>query len=302
MLTLHSPVVALLTPFDAHGQIARQEFAAYLSALNSWGVRSVVTNGTTGEFPSLTRNERQQVVEFVKQHFPGTIINNVSATCVDDVRELLAGTQGYGDAVLMLPPYYYAACRDDGLCRFFEQALAGASLPIFLYNFPQHTGNKIGNDLLAMLLGKGITVAGIKDSSGDIDNAVAYKSRFPGLKIFFASDSKALTALQKGLSGSVTGAANPVPELLIAMQTDFALSGSKGQALQRCINVWTEFRETSGRLEIPLLKAAMGARIEDFPLYVRAPFTQVPAEEIERIRAVIMQCLSDFKAILAMRN
>ncbi len=298
MVNLRGPIVALLTPFDASGEIEWQAFKTYLSALFSWGVRAVIANGTTGEFPSMTLNERQKIVEFVRQNFQGTIINNVSATCVSDVRDLIAGTQGCADAVLLLPPYYYSACRNDGLCRFFVSTLSGISLPAMLYNFPQHTGNRLNADLVAMLLDKGIAIQGIKDSSGDTDNAMVYKSKFPKVKIFLGNDTKVLEVLQKGLSGSVTGGANPLPELLIAMQTDFQLSGDKAHSLQRCLDVWNEFREASGYFEIPLVKVAMGARIADFPLHVRAPFTPVPAEEIDRIRSVVFKCLKDFKTIV----
>jgi dihydrodipicolinate synthase/N-acetylneuraminate lyase len=298
MVNLRGPVVALLTPFDASGEIEWQAFKTYLTALFSWGVRTVIANGTTGEFPSLTLKERQKVVEFVRENFQGTIINNVSATCVSDVRNLIAGTQGYADAVLLLPPYYYSACRNNGLCRFFVSALSGTSLPVMLYNFPQHTGNHLGANLIAMLLDQCVAVQGIKDSSGDIDNAIIYKSHFPEVKIFFGNDAKVLDVLQKGLSGSVTGGANPLPELLIAIQADFQISGNKAQSMQRSLDVWNEFRETSGYFEIPLVKAAMGARIADFPLYVRPPFTPVPAKDIDRIRSVIIKCLSGFKTIV----
>ena len=101
MVNLHGPIVALLTPFDASGEIECQAFKTYLSSLYSWGVRTVIANGTTGEFPSLTTNERQQVIEFVRENFDGTIVNNVSATCVRDVRNLIAGTQGYADFLLL---------------------------------------------------------------------------------------------------------------------------------------------------------------------------------------------------------
>jgi dihydrodipicolinate synthase/N-acetylneuraminate lyase len=298
MVNLRGPIVALLTPFDASGEIEWQAFKKYLSALFSWGVRAVIANGTTGEFPSLTLNERQKVVEFVRENFQGTIVNNVSATCVSDVCDLIAGTQGSADAVLLLPPYYYSACGDNGLCRFFVSALSGTSLPAMLYNFPQHTGNCLSATLIAMLLDQGIAIQGIKDSSGDTDNAMVYKSHFPEVKIFLGNDAKVLEVLQRGLSGSVTGGANPLPELLIAMQTDFQLSGDKAQSIQRCLDVWNVFRETSGYFEIPLVKVAMGARIADFPLHVRAPFMPVPAEEIDRIRSVVFKCLKDFKTIV----
>jgi len=57
MVNLRGPIVSLLTPFDASGEIEWQAFKTYLSALFSWGVRRVISNVTTGEFPSLTLNE-----------------------------------------------------------------------------------------------------------------------------------------------------------------------------------------------------------------------------------------------------
>lgn len=297
MIQLHGPIVALLTPFDASGKIEWQAFKAYLSSLYHWGVRTVISNGSTGEFPSMTIRERRLVVEFVRQNFAGIIINNVSGTCVGDVRKLIAGTKDCADCILLLPPYYYSACRDEGLSRFFVDALSGATLPAMLYHFPQHTGNHLGIDLVTTLLDQGLSIVGIKDSSGDIDNAQLYQVNFPELAVFLGNDEKVFEALQKGLSGSVTGAANPMPELLIAMQTEYRLSASKAQSLQRCLDVWNRFRNDSGYFEIPLVKAAMGARIDSFPVHVRPPLTSVPVEVIDRTRKVIYNCLNDFNLL-----
>lgn len=299
MIDLSSPIVALLTPFDARGNIDWQAFKSYLTALCSWGVQSVVTNGTTSEFPSLSLTERQNVLEFVREQFHGTIINNVSSTCSEDVRKLIDGTHGFGDAVMVLPPYYYAEVQNDGLSRFFERVLSETSLPAFLYNFPKHTGNTLDNALIEMLLGRGVELAGIKDSSGHLANAIAYQVRFPKLKVFYANDAEALKALQNGLSGLVTGGANPLPEFLINIQRIFGASDDRAKTLQRSFNVWNDYRMKSPVFEIPLLKAAMGARIKDFPIHVREPFMHAPAEKISQIRATVLECLTDLNAILA---
>lgn len=299
MLDLSSPVVALLTPFDSKGKIDWQAFKSYLSALSDWGVRTAISNGTTGEFPSLTLSERQKILEFVKNNFPGTLINNVSSTCVKESRKLINGMQGLGDAILLLPPYYYAGARKEGLCRFFAETLANTSLPVFLYNFPKHTGNPIENGLLEMLFDRGIEIRGIKDSSGRLENAIAYKSQFPQLEIFYANDSEVLKALQAGLSGSVTGGANPLPEFLIAIHKYFGAASGKAQSLQLVFNVWNDYRAKSGFFEIPLVKAAMGARIEDFPVHVRAPLAPLPAEAVVPVRTKVIECLSTLTAALA---
>jgi dihydrodipicolinate synthase/N-acetylneuraminate lyase len=301
MQDLTPPIVALLTPFNDDGKIDWQAFETYLTALASWGVKSAITNGTTGEFPSLTLHERQQIVEFARRHFKGTLINNVSSTCVDDVKALIDHTAGIGDAVLLLPPYYYAESDNGGLCGFFEKALSGNTLPAFLYNFPKHTGNRIDNALIEMLLDKGIRISGIKDSSGDLANALACLSCFPELKVFFADDEKCLIALQQGLHGSVTGGANPLPEYLLAIQEAFGKPDNKAQTLQCAFDIWNAYRAASPLFEIPLVKAAMGARIKAFPIHVRPPLTSAPAEAIQPVQTLVLNRLSHLQAILSSR-
>jgi 4-hydroxy-tetrahydrodipicolinate synthase len=248
----------------------------------------------------MTKTERQRIIEFVRGNFSGTIVNNVSATCISDVRELIAGAQGFADFLLLLPPYYYYACQDAGLDQFFIEALSGTSLPVLLYNFPQHTGNHLSVNLLAGVLDQGVAIRGIKDSSGDIANALLYKSNFPDLAIFLGNDAKAVEVLQKGLAGSVTGTANPIPELLIAIQKEFQLFGNKAPSFQGCLDVWNQFRTASGYPEIPLVKAAMGARLDGFPAHVRASFISIPPEDIDQVRRVISSCLSNYKQINAL--
>ncbi len=299
MIQVQGPIVTLLTPFDRNGDIDWQAFKRYLASLYSWGVGTVIANGTTAEFASLTIDERRQVIEFVRKHFAGTIINNVSATCVKDVRELIDETQDRADLLLILPPYYYSAREDNGLCRFFSDALSETPLPAMLYHFPQHTGNFVGVDLVAMLLDRGISIQGIKDSSGDLDNALLYRSNFPGMPVFLGNDEKAFEVLQKGLTGSVTGAANPLPELLITLQAEFRSCPAKAQSIQRCLDTWNAFRQASGHPEIPLVKAAMGARIAGFPPHVRAPFMPIPNAQLDQIRTVIHTCLNDFQRLVS---
>jgi dihydrodipicolinate synthase/N-acetylneuraminate lyase len=297
MHELSPPIVALLTPFDADGRIDWHAFASYLDALADWGVRSVIASGTTGEFPSLTLDERRQVSAFVRRHFNGALIDNVSSTCIDDVKTLIEGTTG--DAVLLLPPYYFADASVEGLGRFFERALSGNTLPALLYNFPKHTGNRIDTVLIEGLIGSGIRLAGLKDSSGDLQNALAYRSRFPELKIFFANDAGCLAALQHGLQGSVSGGANPLPEYLLAIQDAWAGGSGKEQTLQCAFDVWNDYRAASPLFEIPLVKAAMGARIRDFPPYVRPPLVPAPHEAVGRIRAAVLERLADLHARLS---
>jgi 4-hydroxy-tetrahydrodipicolinate synthase len=83
---------------------------------------------------------------------------------------------------------------------------------------------------------------------------------FAQLKIFRTHDPEALAALQTGLAGSATGGANPLPEFFLVIRKHFGALDGKVQA-------------------------AMSARLEDFPVHVRAPFTALPAEAVSPVRA-----------------
>lgn len=61
------------------------------------------------------------------------------------------------------------------------------------------------------------------------------------------------------------------------------------QALQRIFNVWNDYRAWSSFPEISLVKAAMGVRLADFPVHVRAPFTALPAEGVGPVRAKVIE-------------
>ncbi|MGR8952770.1 MAG: dihydrodipicolinate synthase family protein, partial [Gammaproteobacteria bacterium] len=58
-------------------------------------------------------------------------------------------------------------------------------------------------------------------------------------------------------------------------------------------------RAASPYFEIPLVKAAMGSRLQDFPPHVRAPFTPVPGEAVGEIRRRVAGCLAGYRALVA---
>ncbi|WP_280383864.1 dihydrodipicolinate synthase family protein [Nocardia wallacei] len=82
-----SPIVALATPFRSDGSIDYAPLGEYLALLDHAGVTSVLVNGTTGEFASLTIQERRQITEFCRSAWPHRLIVHVGATA-----ELLAYT------------------------------------------------------------------------------------------------------------------------------------------------------------------------------------------------------------------
>ncbi len=137
------------------------------------GVKTVLACGTTGEFSSLTLNERKSIVELCVANFHGeglSVISHVSCCAIDDTLELCSHAKHVGcDAVLVLPPFYYHNALPEvsahqwflvesnpdpsaqGIEAFLSAVLSRCQLPAFLYNFPKHSGNIITPEMYARL-------------------------------------------------------------------------------------------------------------------------------------------------------
>jgi dihydrodipicolinate synthase/N-acetylneuraminate lyase len=283
-MLIEGPIVAAVTHFKKRGGICYEAVLAYLDFLTKKGVTNIIVNGTTGEFASLTFRERKSMLEFCRAHFKGTIVNHVSACSIKDVAGLLRHSEKFADAALLLPPFYYADAPMPGIIEFFEEVLKACNMPLFLYNFPCHCGIKIEPQMLAELVSKHECIAGIKDSSGDIRNALDYKSVDPDLQVFVGSDKAVLEVLENGLDGSVTGGGNPIPECLVGIHA-CAKRGDRAQAqrLQNIFNLWTDFRRSISSNEISAAKAGLHARMNGFPIWTRPPLLHETKQNLESI-------------------
>jgi len=282
---IKGPIFAIVTPFNSSGDVDFAALADYLRFLDRAGAPTLVVNGTTGEFPSMTLDERQAVLEFCHGHFPGSLIANVTGCCFKDCQSLLEhACAEVADAAMLLPPFFYAEATFEGLIDFYQAAIAKSTIPLFLYNFPKHTRIEVTPELFAAICETNDQVRGIKDSGGNPDNALAYKSARPDIQVFVGNDSLAFATLENGLDGSVTGAGNPVPECLVGLTRAYA-TGRRDDALnwQRVTDGWRSYRKDLGIPEIAVAKAGLAARIPGFPTYLRPPLSSPDRETVERI-------------------
>jgi len=281
-MRIQAPIFAIVTPFDGTGNIDYGAFAEYLAFLGRSGVPTLIVNGTTGEFPSMAGAERQKVLEFCRQRFTGSLIANVSACAVEDCLSLLEHACGIGaDAAIALPPYYYSNATFDGLVSFFQSVAAKSTIPMLLYNFPKHTNVHITPELLTAVCRGNDSIRGVKDSSGDLDKALALKAAQPDLQIFLGSDTLAFNALDRGLDGTVTGGGSAAPECVLGISQSFA-AGRRDRSLkwQEALDCWTAYRKRTGVLEIAVTKAGLAARIPGFPVHVRPPLSPLDRDGV----------------------
>eukprot|EP00873_Tetraselmis_striata_P028983 jgi/Tetstr1/449247/TSEL_036452.t1 len=291
-LPIAGPLYAVLTPFRADREIDFTALRAHLRFLEAAGVKHIIVNGTTGEFPSLSLAERRAVLEFCREHWPGTLINHVSACALPDVKELLRHTEECvhgrprADAVLILPPFYFAGALATGVEAFLRDCLSATRLPAFLYHFPAHVQQSVTPDMYARLAGECANLVGIKDSGGDLQASKALKAACPHLQVFVGNDRAASEVLRSGLDGSVTGAGNAVPATFVRIHAAFLAGDAEGMAkYQALLDAWAEFREGITPLEPPIVKAGVAALVPGYPSNVRPPFSQLPEEGQRRVEA-----------------
>jgi 4-hydroxy-tetrahydrodipicolinate synthase len=212
-----TPLKEDLTPDDAL-------IASHGKWLIANGATGLAILGTTGEANSFSLKERIRIIEsMVEAGVPANVMMPGTGSCsLTDAVELtrVAVNAGVG-GVLMLPPFYYKNPSDAGLFAFFSeviQRVGDSRLQIYVYHFPQMSATPISYNLIEMLLKEyPDTVAGMKDSSGDLDNMIGAACNFDGFHVLSGADDLMLPLMEAGGAGAITACANVCSEALGAL-------------------------------------------------------------------------------------
>ena len=274
--------VATLTPMTAALEPDFGRFAAHCRRMLELGADLLAVLGTTGEANSLGVDEKLRLLDALGESdipggtlLPGTGTCSIADTVILTRKALEVGSAG----VVMLPPFYYKGVSDAGLHAAYEeviQRVGDPQLRIYFYNFPFNSGVPISHDLIEGLLAAYPgTIAGIKDSSGDLDNMLAMCSRFPGFGVFAGSEQFLLPVLEAGGAGCISATAN-VTIGLCAEVLAAARAGEDAGALQERLSAWRLAIQSQPL--IPALKAivARGAGDDEW-LALRPPLTALDA-------------------------
>jgi 4-hydroxy-tetrahydrodipicolinate synthase len=225
MLYLRGVFAPIVTPFRlADGEVDVPWIRDYLQYLRSHGCEGIVPCGTNGEAPSLSVEERQQVVAAALSAADGMpVIAGTGASALPDAIALTRHAFWAGvDAVLIMPPFYYRRPADAGVAAWYQRLFDAAVPPggrVLLYHIPQTTGVPISDELIrALLINHREIVCGIKDSTGDPLQGKHFRETFPGLCYFAGNDHRVVEACQEGGAGSITACANVLPNLVAAAQ------------------------------------------------------------------------------------
>lgn len=213
--------VALLTPFAASGEIDGPMLGAHAKSMMDHGAHGVTLYGTTGEGASIGMNERRIGLDALKNAgIPEQKITlGICATSLSDaVDQIKEGLSRGIRQFLVLPPFYFKGCEDEGLFEWhIALAHAAPQASLILYHIPQVSAVPLSLDLVGRLKAtEPDRFVAIKDSSGDWNNTKALLEQ-NALDVLVGDERHLQKALTLGAAGSICGTANLYPERLLQL-------------------------------------------------------------------------------------
>ncbi len=214
---------ALITPFDANGNIDYPALGALLEAQINAKVDGLVLLGTTAEAATMTPQEKQALLDFAVNKINGRVKiiigtgTNNTVTTLENTRAALAYKP---DGVLVVTPYYNKP-NPAGLIAHY-QAVAQLGTPIVLYHIPGRTGLKVPAGVMNQLLEQVPQIRAVKESDYDMagvtDFAVKHAHQ---VNYLCGNDDMFLSFLSIGASGIISAAANIFAPAFVAVYQAF---------------------------------------------------------------------------------
>jgi 4-hydroxy-tetrahydrodipicolinate synthase len=212
--------VAVVTPFKKDETVDFDALGKVLDYIISGGVEYVVTQGTTGETPTLESAEKKEILEFTYQHVAGRIPivvgiggNSTHAVC----QALNTYDLSKAVAVLSVSPYYNKPSQ-EGIFQHYKAVAAASPKPIILYNVPGRTGRNM-EPVTTMRLAHDVpNVGGIKEAGNSIPQCMQLlRDRPDHFLVVSGDDDHVLSEMAGGLDGVISVAANCFPQLFSDM-------------------------------------------------------------------------------------
>lgn len=249
------------TPFDDRGDADPDRLAAQIRIYGRYEVSGVVLFGTSGEGPLVDENEEPALLSAAREALAEgrSLIPQVGRESVRAARRSAARAAEAGaDALLCLPPRYYPYGA-EATARYWRQVRDAADLPLLAYHIPQRTHVTLSADLLVALAEEG-TLAGIKDSAGDLELQRVLRERLgEGFAILNGRAATTAAALAGGADGAILAVADAAPEAAAALLAAHqAADSGTAEALQASLGPLAE--ACGARFGVPGIKAALDLR------------------------------------------
>ena len=279
---------ALVTPFRRDGSLDEAALRALVKRQVDAGVDFLVPCGTTGESPTLTREEHLRVVEITVEGAKGRRVPVLAGAGGYNTSEVIALARELAllgaDGILSVTPYYNKPTQ-EGLFQHYQAIAKAVPLPIILYSVQGRTGVNIEPSTVRRLA-EIENIIGIKEASGNVSQMAAILNAVPEEFIVLSGDDAiTLPVISLGGRGVISVVSNEIPAEMSnltrrALQGDFA----GARAIHRRFHPLMEINFVESN-PIPV-KAAM-AEMGLLEAVWRLPLVPPRAENQSRIRSIL---------------
>lgn len=261
---------ALITPFIRDGKLDEQALRKLVDFQIDRGIDGLVPVGTTGESPTLSPEETEQVIRIVVEQTGGRVpvIAGTGSNCTDKAIHMTEKAKQIGaTASLQVAPYYNKP-TGEGFFRHFTAIADAVDLPMVIYNIPGRTGKNIENPVM-LKLAKHKNIVAVKEASGNISQMMDLIAKKPkDFAVLSGDDNLTYPLMALGGKGVISVASNAVPDRMKDL-THTALKGD-----------WDRARKLHYEL-LPLFKAIF---LETNPIPIKATMAMKGfVEEVYRL-------------------
>lgn len=218
--TLSGTGVALVTPFRSNMEVNLDALGRIIDFVIDGGVEYVVTLGTTGETPTLSKEEKIAIIQYTYEKVGNrvpVVVGVGGNDTINLVKELEHLPLEKATAILSAAPYYNKPSQ-EGIFQHYKMLAAAAPKPILLYNVPGRTGRNMSADTTIRLAKEVPNIAGIKEASGDMTQCMQIlRDRPEDFLVVSGDDALVLPQIACGMDGVISVAANAFPKAFTNM-------------------------------------------------------------------------------------
>jgi len=294
MMQLRGAFTALITPMHGDGTVDYEGYRTLIRFQLEKGIHGIVPLGTTGETPTLERDEQDRLIEIAveeaKNRIPiivGVGSNSTAHTIENAKRARALGADG----ILVVTPYYNKP-TNEGIYRHFSAIADATDAPILIYNIASRTGKNIDVPTMERL-SKIPTVIGVKEASGDlaqmgdIIRMVAQPRRAEGkpFAVLSGDDAFTLALCALGGDGVVSVVSNLVPDRVSSL-AEACLAEDFAQARELHYGLLPLFKGAFIETNPIPIKTAMGwAGLPAGPC--RLPLCELEAANVPKLKTAL---------------
>lgn len=281
-------ITAMVTPFKKDLSVDYDKTAELVNYLLDNGSDSLLVAGTTGESPTLTYDEKFELLSTVKREVKNeckvimSIGTNSTETSIKYAKE---AEENGADAILAVVPYYNKPSQ-EGMKAHFSAIADAVKLPVILYNIPSRTGVNMLPETVKYLAEKYENIVGIKQSYPDMDLLTEMRTLCPkDFDIYCGDDSLTIPMLSLGAKGVISVASHLYGEEIKSMIEDFK-TGEINSALEEHKKLYPIFKKLFMAPNPVPVKAAL-SKTDIIKDYVRLPLVILNYEQKAELFALM---------------